>query len=79
LSIDKTAKVSTALAIPYNPYYPKPYARWTSGGIYDSTELLVGPNFWDFIAGESVYDELLKVFKEVGDELRPMIDSKVGY
>lgn len=79
LSVDKSAKVNTALAIPYNPYYPKPYSRWTSGGIYDPTELLVGPDFWNFLAGENIYDELLGVFKEVGNELKPIIDKKVGY
>jgi hypothetical protein len=79
LSVDKSAKVNTALAIPYNPYYPHPYARWTSVGIYDSNELLVGPDFWNFLAGEHIYDDLLGVFKEVGNELRPVIDKKVGY
>jgi len=79
LSTDKSANVSTILAIPYNPYYPKPYARWTSGGIFDSKELLVGPDFWNFVAGENIYDELLGIFKEVGNELRPIIDKKIGF
>jgi hypothetical protein len=78
LSNDRSAKVNTALAIPYNPYYPKPYARWTSSGLYDPSELLVGPDFWNFVAGENVYDELLNLFMEVGEELRPLIDKAVG-
>lgn len=78
LSVDKSAKINTALAIPYNPYYPKPYARWTSGAIYNSNELFVGPDFWNFVAAENIYDDLLKVFREVGEELRPIIDRAIN-
>jgi len=35
LSQEKGAKVFTGLAIPYNPYYPEPYKRWTLKGLYD--------------------------------------------
>ena len=78
LSTDKNARVNTALAIPYNPYHPQPYARWTSTNLYDTNELLVGSDFWDFVAGEKVYEDLLRVFKEVGTELRPIIDKAIG-
>jgi hypothetical protein len=78
LSIDKSAKVNTALAIPYNPYHPKPYARWTATNLYDSGEMFVGPDFWNFVAAEEVYEELLDTFREVGKELRPIIDKAIG-
>jgi hypothetical protein len=78
LSIDKSAKVNTALAIPYNPYYPKPYARWTAANLYDAREMLVGPDFWNFVAGEEAYEKLLDTFREVGKELKPIIDKAVG-
>lgn len=78
LSIDKSAKVNTALAIPYNPYHPKPYARWTSANLFDAGELLVGANFWNFVAAEEVYEELLDTFREVGRELRPLIDNAMS-
>nr|WP_197702008.1 TdeIII family type II restriction endonuclease [Candidatus Endomicrobium trichonymphae] len=29
------AKVNTLIAIPYNPYDPKPYVRWTIAGMLD--------------------------------------------
>ena len=35
LSIEKEANVFTRLAIPYNPYHPEPYERWTLSGLYD--------------------------------------------
>jgi len=78
LSMEKSAKVNTALAIPYNPYDPEPYARWTAVNLFNEGELLVGADFWNFIAGEEVYEELLNIFREVGKELRPMIDKAVG-
>jgi hypothetical protein len=78
LSMEKSAKVNTALAIPYNPYHPEPYARWTAVNLFNEGELLVGADFWNFIAGEEVYEELLNIFREVGKELRPMIDKAVG-
>jgi hypothetical protein len=78
LSTDKAAKVKTALAIPYNPYHPKPYARWTARNLYDSGEMLVGPDFWNFVAGEEIYEELLDVFREVGKELHPIINNAVS-
>jgi hypothetical protein len=35
LSQNDKAKLETRLAIPYNPYYPEPYQRWTLRGLYD--------------------------------------------
>jgi len=78
LSQDKNIKVFTRLAIPYNPYHPEPYERWTLKGLYDlkNGEILVGEEFWNFVAGSNVYEELLDIFKEAGNELRDIIDRK---
>lgn len=75
LSMDKNARITTALAIPYNPYHPKPYARWTKENMYDTNQLMIGKDFWNFVAGEDVYDEFLEIFKEVGKELRERIEK----
>lgn len=75
LSTNKNAKVITALGLPYNPYYPKPYNRWTKGNMYDSNQLMVGEDFWNFVAGENIYDEFIEIFKEVGEELREKINE----
>jgi len=70
------AKINTALAIPYNPYEPKPYERWTMRGMLDlEEELKVAEEFWDFLGGKGSYDELLNCFERVGIELRPEIDE----
>ncbi len=78
LSQDKNAKVFTRLAIPYNPYHPEPYERWTLKGLYDlqSGEILVGEDFWNFVSGDDIYENLLDIFQRVGEELRYEIDRK---
>lgn len=69
------AKVNTIIAIPYNPYEPKPYERWTIKGMLDDNELLVGKEFWDFLGGEGAYEVLLDCFESAGIKLRPQIDD----
>lgn len=73
----RPTKIYTGLAIPYNPYEPEPYARWTFKGIFDlDNEIMVASEFWDFIGGDHTYEDLLKLFEHVGSELRPEIDAK---
>lgn len=70
------AKVNTLIAIPYNPYAPAPYQFWTMAGMLDiNNELKVAEDFWDFLGGKGVYQELLDCFEDVGIMLRPEIDS----
>ena len=78
LSQEKTARVFTGLAIPYNPYHPEPYERWTLEGLYDlkNGEILVGEEFWNFVGNGNIYEELLSVFQDTGEELREEIDRK---
>jgi len=72
------AKVKTIVAIPYNPYEPKPYERWTLQGLFDlKEEVLVGVEFWDLLGGKNTYEDLLKVFEEAGLELYDEIDKKM--
>ncbi len=76
LAENPKAKVNTIIAIPYNPYEPQPYNRWTMRGMLDlDNELKVAKEFWDFIGGEGAYDELLNIFERVGIELRSEIDE----
>lgn len=70
------AKVNTLISIPYNPYEPKPYVRWTMKGMLDLTEeVKVAEEFWDFLAGKGTYKDLLECFEQAGIELRPEIDD----
>lgn len=76
-ALDKDIKIHTMLAIPYNPYEPEPYQRWTFQGMFDlKNEILVADEFWNFIGGNDTYINLLKVFEDVGIKLRPEIDAR---
>ena len=76
LTRNKDVKINTLIAIPYNPYEPKPYQFWTMAGMLDiNNELKVAEQFWDFIGGAGAYNDLLDCFEKSGQELRPEIDS----
>jgi hypothetical protein len=76
LASNPKSKVNTLIAIPYNPYEPQPYNRWTMRGMIDlENELKVGNEFWDFLGGEGAYQDLLGCFEQVGIELRDEIDE----
>lgn len=70
------AKINSLIAIPYNPYVPKPYNRWTMAGMLDMKyELKVAEEFWDFLGGQGAYNDLLDCFERAGTELRDEIDE----
>jgi len=76
LAKNSNAKVKSYIAIPYNPYEPKPYERWTLKGMLDlDNELKVAEELWDFLGNSGAYEELLNCFERVGIELRPEIDA----
>lgn len=76
LANNHKANVETIIAIPYNPYEPKPYSRWTMRGMLDlNNELKVAEEFWDFLGGKGTYQNLLDIFERVGVDLRSEIDQ----
>ncbi len=76
LADNPNAKINTLIAIPYNPYDPQPYNRWTMRGMLDlPNELKVAEEFWDFLGGAGAYNDLLDIFERVGIELRSEIDE----
>jgi len=76
LTIDKKVNIHTLISIPYNPYEPQPYQRWTMAGMLDlKHELMVAEEFWDFLGGDGAYIELLDCFEKAGITLRPEIDK----
>ncbi len=67
--------IHSLIAIPYNPYEPKPYERWTLKGMLDlEQELKVADEFWGFLGGDGAYQDLLDCFESVGIELRSEIN-----
>jgi hypothetical protein len=76
LAQNPTAKVHSYIAIPYNPYHPKPYDRWTMKGMLDlPQELKVADEFWDFLGGTGAYEDLLACFELAGKELQTEINE----
>ena len=76
LAENPKANIHTLIAIPYNPYDPEPYKRWTMRGMIDlENELKVADEFWDFLGGTGTYSDLLNIFERVGIELRSEIDE----
>ena len=76
LAQNPTAIINTLIAIPYNPYEPKPYSRWTMAGMLDlEKELKVAEEFWDFLGGEGAYNDLLNCFERIGIQMREEIDD----
>jgi hypothetical protein len=74
----KNKEVNTILAIPYNPYHPEPYTRFTMQGYFDEEkELYVAEKFWDFLGGKGTYNEVLDIFEEVGKEFKEKIHDKI--
>ena len=68
--------VSAMVGLPYNPYAPEKYKWWTMRSMYDLREQVkVAEDFWNFLAGEDVYNDLLACFERVGIEMREEIDA----
>ena len=54
-----TKDVYVYLALPFNPYFSGQYRRWTVTTFFKAGEgLLVGKEFWDFVARYSAWDLL---------------------
>ena len=71
-------KVNTLLAIPYNPYHPEPYSRFTLQGYLDEDkELYVADKFWELLGGKGTYKEILDIFDEIGKEFKEKIQKKI--
>ncbi len=68
--------IHTLIAIPYNPYEPEPYDRWTMGKMMDQEhDIKVAEEFWDFLGGQNSYKDLLECFERVGIELKGEVDA----
>jgi type II restriction enzyme len=76
LAQNPTAKIHSYIAIPYNPYHPAPYQRWTLKGMLDlPQELKVAEEFWDYLGGEGAFNDLLDCFELAGLEMQQEIDA----
>lgn len=70
-------KVKIYLGMYYNPYYPKDYQRWTCLKFFNKgQDFLIGKDFWDFLGGAGTYENLIKIYEDAGEEIRPVLDKK---
>lgn len=70
-------KVQIFLGMYYNPYEPKEYQRWTCIKFFDKgKDFLIGKDFWDFLGGLGAYEDLIKIYEKVGEEIRPELEKK---
>jgi type II restriction enzyme len=72
-SLNTKAFVNAYIGIPFNPYHPKPYKRWTVK--FDPDFIVVQNELWSLLAGYDVFDEIVDVFNEVGLALRDQLDA----
>lgn len=70
--------IRAILAFPYNPYFPKPYKRFTEQNVMEmGVDFLVGEDYWNFLSGKNTFTDLLKVFDDVGKKLKNEILEKI--
>ncbi|APB33589.1 MjaII restriction endonuclease [Gloeomargarita lithophora Alchichica-D10] len=70
LSQNPHVNIRTCIGFPYNPYHPARYKRWTSKDCDNQEDLLIQEKFWqEFSGGNDIFEELIEIFKEVGDDL----------
>lgn len=68
LAIRRSESVRTWWGVPYNPYGLGAYRHTYPISYFDfANEVMLGAPFWDFVGGDGTYDELLNVYREVGE------------
>ena len=70
--------ISAIIGFPYNPYHPKPYARFSTQIFDKEKDILIQEKFWNAIAGFDVYDDLIKTVQKVGDQNQKKISKMVS-
>ena len=70
-------KVKIFLGMYYNPYAPEEYQRWTCIKFFDKgNDFLIGKDFWDYLGEAGAFEDLIKIYEEVGEEIRPELEKK---
>src|SRR5215211_1454275 len=70
LAIRRRDSTHTWWGVPYNPYGRGEYRHVYPLAFFDfQHEVMLGEPFWNFVGGAGTYEELLEVYREVGDGL----------
>jgi len=44
---------------------------------YEGEEVyIVGKDFWDYLGGNNAYEDLIKIYEAVGEEIRTVLEQK---
>jgi len=76
-NIKDAKSINAFIALPYNPYHPNEYKRFSTDIFDKKKDILVQDNFWDKIAGFKVYDKLIETIHKVGEENMKKLSAKV--
>lgn len=69
LAIRRQDSTWTWWGVPYNPYGHGEYRHTYPPAYFDfEHEVMLGEPFWNFVGGAGTYDDLLGVYREVGDD-----------
>ena len=73
-------ETKTYFGMAYNPYGNSSYKHSFSVKYLDiSNQVLMGKDFWDFLGGKDTYEELLRIFTDIGKikstDIRKMSDA----
>lgn len=79
LSQDQTVNIETYIGIPFNPYYPQEYKRWTGFHCDRKGDLLIQDELWKEIAGKDIYEELKTIFEKSGTNLKSHVNKFLSY
>ena len=72
-------QVKIYLGMYYNTYEPQKYQRWTVLKFFDiDHDFLVGESFWDFLGGDGTYKQLIEIYEDIGNTIRPILDKKLA-
>ncbi|MGD9152062.1 MAG: TdeIII family type II restriction endonuclease [Gammaproteobacteria bacterium] len=70
-------RIKIFLGMYYNPYAPEKYQRWTCIKFFDKgNDFLVGKDFWDYLGGIGTFENLIRIYEKVGEEIRPALEKK---
>lgn len=68
LAIQRHGSTHTWWGVPYNPYGRGNYRHVYPLAFFDfEHEVMLGEPFWEFVGGDGTYEELLRVYREVGE------------
>jgi len=70
--------IRAILALPYNPYFPNSYRRFTEQNLMqEGKDFWVGEDYWNFLCGKNTFSDLLNIFNNVGKKWKEEISNKI--